>query len=318
VIAHRTAWLKAHHPGPFFAALLNHHRGMYPSRVYVDEARRHGIRALPPSVRAGAREWRWETATSGATPNATSGGSSEVLRCGLGAVRGLRAETIAAILRERERRPFADLIDLAQRTAANASELEALILCGACDDAFDRPRGELLWQLHALLRRRVAPRRPPAGQGALALVVRDANPDAGTDAAAPALARPVSLRHRAVLERRLLGASLALHPVALLAEEETRGAMPMARALQQTGRRVGVVGIVSALRRVRAADGRSLLFLTLEDESGLLECTVGADRLGRGVPRVSHDAFVEARGEIRSRQGAAGLDVVALRVIGQH
>ena len=303
VIAHRTAWLKAHHPGPFFAALLNHHRGMYPTRVYVDEARRRGLRALPPSLRSGAREWRWE------------GGA---LRCGLGAVRGLRAETIAAILRERERRPFETLADLARRTAANAPELEALILCGACDDAFGRTRGELLWQLHALLRRRAPAGRPPGRQGTLALAVRDAGPTAGTESERGVLARPVSLRHRAMLERRLLGASLALHPVALLAEEETRGAVPIVRAMRRAERRVRVVGIVSALRRVRAADGRPLLFLTLEDPSGLLECTVRPEILERGVPRVLVDAFVEARGKMRLRQGAPGLDVDALRGIGQH
>lgn len=313
LIAHRTAWLKVHHPGPFFAALLNHHRGMYPSRVYVDEARRLRLRALPPSVRAGARAWRWEPPADGG-PGA--------LRCGLGAVRGLRAETIEAIRRERSRRPFADVADLMRRTGANATELEALILCGACDDAFDRARGELLWQLHALLRRRATAERFAADQGALPFATREAPLAADAATERGALARPVSLRHRATLERRLLGASLVLHPVALLAEAVVRGAVPVTRALalagERAGERVRVVGIVSALRRARASDGRPLLFLTIEDQSGLLEGTVRPELLARGVPRISLDAFVEAIGRMRLRQGAPGLEIDALRVLGRH
>jgi DNA-directed DNA polymerase III PolC len=309
LIAHRTAWLKVHYPGPFFAALLNHHRGMYPSRVYVDEARRLRLRALPPSVTAGGRAWRWEPPTED---------GPGVLRCGLGAVRGLRAETIAAILRERSQRRFADLADLMRRTAASAPELEALILCGACDDALGRARGELLWQLRTLLRRRATIRRAPVDQGALPFAAGEAQPAADAEAERGALARPVSLRHRAMLERRLLGASLVLHPVALLPEEETRGAVPVTRAMARAGERVRVVGIVSALRRARAGDGRALLFLTIEDESGLLEGTVRPDLLARGVPRVALDAFVQAVGRMRLRQGAPGLEIDALRVLGRH
>lgn len=305
LIAHRTAWLKAHHPGPFFAALLNHHRGMYPSRVYVDEARRLGLRALPPSLPAGARAWRWEPPVNGGPGR---------LRCGLAAIRGLRAETIDAILRERVCQPFADLADLMRRSGANAPEVEALILCGACDEAFGRPRGELLWQFHARLRRRATAGRLAAGQGALPFAAGEA-PRA---AEGGALARPVSLRHRAALERRLLGASLALHPVALLPEEEARGAIPVARALTRAGECARVVGIVSALRRARTREGHPLLFVTIEDESGLLEGTVRPERLAAGLPRVSLDAFVAATGRMRLRQGAPGLAIDTLRVLGRH
>jgi len=133
-----------------------------------------------------------------------------------------------------------------------------------------------------------------------------------------ALARPVTQRHRAALERRLLGASLALHPVALLPAEQRRDALPIARALTLVEERVRVVGIVSALRRARTADGRALLFVTLEDEGGLLEGTVGPELLARGIPRVSLDAFVAATGRMRTRQGAPGLEIDALRVLGRH
>jgi DNA polymerase III alpha subunit len=113
-----------------------------------------------------------------------------------------------------------------------------------------------------------------------------------------------------------------LHPVALLAEAVVRGAVPVTRALalagERAGERVRVVGIVSALRRARASDGRPLLFLTIEDQSGLLEGTVRPELLARGVPRISLDAFVEAIGRMRLRQGAPGLEIDALRVLGRH
>jgi DNA polymerase III alpha subunit len=89
----------------------------------------------------------------------------------------------------------------------------------------------------------------------------------------------------------------------------------LAHAAARAGQTIRVVGIVSALRRARTADGRPLLFVTLEDESGLLEGTVGPAALARGVAGIALDACLAARGRMRERAGAPGLDIAAVRVI---
>ncbi|MBM3318176.1 MAG: hypothetical protein FJY75_10050, partial [Candidatus Eisenbacteria bacterium] len=322
-IAYRTAWLKARHPGPFFAALLNHQRGMYPTRVYVDEARRHGLALRPPCLRAGEAGWTWEP---------EGGGGRGALRCGLGAVRGLRASTIAAWREARAGRPFGDLADFARRVPASAPELEALVLCGAGDEAFGVPRGELLWQLQRLTGRPGAGRRgaprsakeegtgPPgraARQASLALEAPPARARPGRHAW-----RSVAPAHRARLERRLLGFSLALHPVALLAPERRAGLPSIAAALARAGAEARgrcwtLVGIVSAARRIRDRAGRPLVFATLEDESGLLEC-VFAEPLPEGAEAVAVDAFLEVRGRIEAPRGAPSLRVERGRLLGAH
>ncbi len=326
-IAYEAAWLKAHHPGPFFAAVLNHHRGMYPTRVYVDEARRHGLRLLPPCVARSARGWIWQ---------AGAGAGAGSLRCGLAAIRGLRQETIAAILAQRGAGLFRDLADLAARTATTAPELEALVLSGACDEVFGVMRGELLWQLQRWFRHRarrgVAARECGERQQVLALATgaqrggvgecRGASdgPHAGRQVAHDRpgpLLRDLPRRRRAELERRFLGFSLAEHPIARWRDGPGRDACPVARVAERAGETVRVVGVVSASRRVHV-QGTTILFITLEDETGLLECVVREHLFGRRLPRISIDSYLEAIGRAGVTHGAPGLDILGLHVLGEH
>ena len=328
VLAYQCAWLKAHFPGPFFAALLNHQRGMYPLRVYVDDARRHGLALRAPCVARGGAVWRWEPRDGG----------PGTLRCGLAAVRGLRGATLHAILAERAQGRFRDLADFASRVPANAPELEGLVLCGAFDEAFGLVRGELVWRLHRWLRRRRSP--SPVAEGAAgATGVQESLPFAslpgrvsGTggraghpgDRAGAALPpgreesswRSIAVRQRAQLERRLLGVSLALHPTALAPESGDPREIPIAAARLLVGQPVSLRAIVSALRRVRDSRGRPLLFVTLEDASGLLEGVLRSRDGGGHAEVAGMDAVLAVRGTIRAHLGAAMLEIQDLRLLG--
>jgi DNA polymerase III alpha subunit len=310
-IAYQTAWLKAHHPGPFFAGVLNHHGGMYPRRVYVDDARRHGLALLPPCVQTSGRGWDW-------LPGEDAPGT---LRCGLGMLRGLHASTLDAILAARAQRPLRDLVDLARRVPASAPELEALVLSGACDAAFGEARGELLWQLQRILgqRRRGAAKaasattRPGPGQASLALPA----PLRG-DRLRRGRWRPISPEHRARLERELLGVSLAVHPMALLAPQPRARGEPIATALARARGRARIVGLVAAMRRIRGAGGSPVLFLTLEDATGLLEGALTRGNLARALPGFSVGSYLEVTGELRDTRGAVSLAIEDVRVLGAH
>ncbi len=137
-LAVAAAWLRAHHPEAFWVAALNNNQGMYEKRVYVEEARRGGVRTRLPCVNASGREF-----------TAEGGG----LRIGLDSVAGLSSRTIDAILGER---PFGSLREFAARAGASHPETRALIRCGAFD-GLGRTRPELLLELNATHRKTARP-----------------------------------------------------------------------------------------------------------------------------------------------------------------
>ena len=148
-IAYRAAWLKAHHPAAYLTAFLLSATGYYPSRVYVEEARRLGVRILGPDVNRSGRAFQLER-------------KGTALRVGLERARGLTSTTLESILAARqEGGPFLSLPDFLERSGARKDETETLIQVGAFD-AFDRTRPELLWRLHLLLSK---PTRTPKGAG---------------------------------------------------------------------------------------------------------------------------------------------------------
>ena len=116
-LAWLTARLKAHHPREFYAALLNCHKSMYPTRVFVWDALRHGIPILPPDISSSKLKW---------TPTAQG------IQAGLGIIKGLRRSLCRRIVCESGSAPFQDIQDLRRRIDFQAGELERLILVNAC------------------------------------------------------------------------------------------------------------------------------------------------------------------------------------------
>jgi DNA polymerase III alpha subunit len=149
-IAYHAAWLKTHHPATYLVAFLCSETGYYPTRVYVEEARRLGVPILAPDVNKSAPTFAVEWI-----------GEAPALRVGLGQVMGLSQVTLESALSARaEGGPFLSLPDFLERSGAHTDEARHLIQCGAFD-AFDRTRPELLWRLHLL---RTPQARPPKGE----------------------------------------------------------------------------------------------------------------------------------------------------------
>ncbi len=150
-LAWRIAYLKAHYPAEFLAAMCSSGAGFYHVSAYVEEARRWGIPLLLPSVNRSLAEYAAEPvadgfvgATTAATitapprrgePPGRPGKAKRALRVGLIQVKGIRAETIAAIVSSREREgAFGSIEDFLRRVPASRDELTSLIKCGAFDD----------------------------------------------------------------------------------------------------------------------------------------------------------------------------------------
>ena len=127
-LSFRVAWLKAHYPAQFMAAVLSNGGGFYPPGAYIQEAKRMGLRVLLPDVN------RSEIAYTG---------RGNRLRIGLGAIKGLSQKAAKSLL---EARPFSSLGDLIRRTTLGLAELEILIKCGALN-GLGLTRPQLLWEL---------------------------------------------------------------------------------------------------------------------------------------------------------------------------
>src|SRR5882724_5589046 len=144
-ISYRMAYLKTHHPAEFLAAMCSAGAGFYHVSAYVEEAKRWGIAVQLPSVNHSRMEY---TAEDG-------GDGKRAMRIGLMQVRGLRIETITAILRARgEGGEFCSLEDFLRRVSVERDEIESLIKCGAFDevhgDTLAMTRPEMLWRWNLL------------------------------------------------------------------------------------------------------------------------------------------------------------------------
>jgi error-prone DNA polymerase len=281
LIAYQTLWLKHYHPAAFYCALLNQQpMGFYPPEVLLGDARRHGVRVLPPDINRSGWRYRPERVET------TKEKRPWALRTGLATIREVGEETWTTIAAAREAGPFADLGDFCARTRLPQEVVRNLIRAGACDAWGERRT--LLWQLGDL------DLRP----GALPLA--QTQPQTSVDL--PSLP-PLE---RTVWEYELMGASPAgqvmrhhrprLHARGILSCWQVKRT--------RAGRRVRCAGFVVV--RQRPATAKGILFMSLEDESGLLDVVVKPpvyERLRdvlRGQPLIVVEGIVQRNGRAAS------------------
>jgi DNA-directed DNA polymerase III PolC len=144
--SYRMAYLKTHHTAEFLAAMCSAGAGFYHVSAYVEEAKRWGIKVRLPSVNRSRMEYTAEREGGETSPAPT-----KAMRIGLMQVKGLRVETIVAIVRAREADgAFRSLEDFLARVPTERDEIEALIKCGAFDDVCGMTRAAMLWQWNLL------------------------------------------------------------------------------------------------------------------------------------------------------------------------
>jgi DNA polymerase III alpha subunit len=267
------------------------------------------------------------------------------VRVGLSRVYGLHEQTAQRIVAERARRPFADLADCVARTRPALPELEALVLAGAFDWT-GRTRPSLLLDARVNAGSDGGARRGGARREETRVVAatawdrvnaRGTTPGAAAAAlangaahdGAPLLTGPggVTLetlpvagvatpdlpefdaRDRVVGECGATGLWFSAHPLDVLIDAEARqGATPAGAVPRLAGRRVRIVGLPCAYRRVETKSGGTMLFMTLADETGVIECTLFPDTYRR--------LFGATRGQVLRVDGRVedALDAVSVTV----
>ena len=261
-VSYESGWLKAHHPAPFFAAVINNQGGFYPAIAYLGDARRHHVKVLGPDV---------NESQAGYVPN----GDHE-LRVGLGSIKGIQKAELGRLLDARALEgPFQDPTELQQRGKLSPKTLELLARSGAFDRwAPDGDRTRLLWD----------------SVGGLPKGVE---------------ARPTNAVQRANQEMELLGVTLELHPVALTRGQGKADNYP--HRASQVPHRIGQESrfwaLVVAEKMVLTKEDQPMQFVTLEDETGLVEAVVFPDAFRRRGQGFTVGEVVPARGVADHQDG---------------
>jgi error-prone DNA polymerase len=141
LVSFKSAWLKAHHPAEFMAAVLANGGGYYSPFAYVSECRRMGIAVLPPDVNESAFSWSgWSARAATGDARGVAGDVPAAavetrgrVRAGLSEIRGLREETAKAIVAGRARGGYGSLDDLLRRVAIEPADARRLVRAGALD-----------------------------------------------------------------------------------------------------------------------------------------------------------------------------------------
>ncbi|MCC6202862.1 MAG: DNA polymerase III subunit alpha [Gammaproteobacteria bacterium] len=284
LVAYQTAWLKAHHPAAFMAAVLSSDMDHTDKVIaMLDECRRLGLAVERPDINHSA--FRFTVS------------SAKGIRYGLGAIKGIGRNIIEAITEERERLgSFHDLFEFCRRVGPrrlNKRSVEVLIRAGACD-GFQQSRRYLSDTCEAAMRTAEQQvRRLSAGQEDMF--------DAGAGTISPVAATSdflrqqeewpdeVRLRH----EKEALGHYVSGHPIARYAAE-LRCVTSCSLQELKPGRRV-VAGLVDSVRLQRGKRGRYAIVM-LDDGSARADVNVYAELLEGVLDKLVQDTVILVEG----------------------
>ncbi len=303
-LVYASSWLKVHHPAAFYAGLLAAQpMGFYSPQTLAADARRHEVTVLRPDVQHSDVKAGLERVDAPATPRSGLPVGTEVrpgqvvldvdptlaVRMGLTAVRGMGVPVVERLVAERTAHgPFGDLRDLVRRVRLSTVQLEALATAGALA-SLGVERREALW-----------------AAGALAQEGPDTLPGVSVGVQSPMLPGMDAVEV-AMADVWATGVSVDSYPTEFVRDGLTAaGVLTVAQAFgHEVGRRVAVAGVVTHRQRPGTAGG--VTFLSVEDETGLLNiiCSAGLWQRFRTVARSS--AALVVRGRLERADGATNL-----------
>lgn len=281
-LAFQLAYLKAHYPGPFYAALLNSVINVpTKTKLYLTEAKRHGVTILPPDINRSTAYFNLR---------------QTAIIFGLSSIKGVRRDFLRDVLADRrENGPYQNLHQFLERIDPKyrkADLLDALVYAGAFDH-FGYNRAELIAAIPEFLS---SVELSGSNVELFAALAPKVKPRADLD-----------LMTKLTKEEAVLGAYLSGHPVEQYRDLATRlHAQPISEL--STVNRVCLVAYVTAIRTIRTKRGEPMAFLTVSDESAEVRVTVFPNQYRRAADWLKTDQVVVLRGKVERDRG---LQVVA-------
>ena len=296
MIAYQTAYLKAHYPTEFMAALLSSdQQDTDRIAIEIEECRHMGIPVLAPDIQESFGSFTAVAAEQ-------DGESREHIRFGIKAIKNIGEHIADTIIAERKQNGrFLDLSDFFTRIDdkdMNKKSLESLIKSGALDSFGDR--GQLLANTDSLLQfnKQISKDRSSRQSSLFA----DA-PAAGLNQKVKlAAGGQVGLMEKLGWERELLGLYLSEHPlvqfrVRLGAEIRTIASLATARRDEA----VIVAGVITKIKKIITRSNEAMLFAKLEDESGVVEALVFPSTLKNGPDLWQEGGLLVCQGKISDK-----------------
>ncbi len=232
MVSYRTAYLKAHYPTEFMAAVLSNRGGFYDTSTYIEESRRMGIHFLLPHI-----NYSFHNFTA----------NNSFIRIAFSQVKGLKKNSIDSILKIRREKPYTSIIDFLSRTDIDKLEVEALIRCGAMDN-LEHSRPEMLWILKVFLKNGKGHRMFPAS---------------------PLKLKEYSFRCKLLAELEHLNLTVSGHLLMLFkSPSEATQAIKLPHFI---GCLVTLTGWLVTTKQTITQNSRPMKFMTLEDSTALFD-----------------------------------------------
>ncbi|SDG30086.1 error-prone DNA polymerase [Sinosporangium album] len=322
---YQSAWLKRHHPAAFFAGVLAHDPGMYPSRVIVDEARQCGVTILPLDVNRSGAQWRVERlAAADRAPEAGPAPAGfDIGRIGLGyglrvpfsAVKGI---SDAEVARAVAGRPYSSLADFWDRARPARPTAERIVQTGGLDTLYGlRPGTGSRWRPGHLTRRDLIAQVGALERGSATGVAKGAGavqlPLGFTEHITPGELPEMTDSEMVEAELEILGIDISRHIMAFY--DELLDAIGVVRSrdilAQRNGAEILVAGVKVATQTPAVRSGRRVIFTTLDDSTGPVDLTFFESVQPHCAATVFGSWLLVARGAIR-RTGARAVSLRAL------
>ena len=300
LIAYWTAYLKAHYPDAFMAALMtSDHDDTDRLAIEITECKHMGISVLSPDVNESFVEFA-------VVPNENK------IRFGMSAVKGVGVGAVEEVLRAREDGPFMSVEDFARRVSTskfNRKAWESLIKSGAFDDMGDR--SDLLFNLDSITSF-ASKLQKEAASGQTNLFGMLGGDDAASVQSTLHLQKaPVKHddKERLMWERELLGLYISAHPLDRYETYLSEQTQPLTQLVPEYDSRMMTVGgIISTVRTIVTKSGSKMAFVGIEDKFGEGEIIVFPNLYEKVGAKLVQDAVIRVSGKnsARDRDGNLG------------
>ncbi len=299
LVAYQTAWLKAHYPAAFMAAVLSSDMDNTEKVViFIDEVLQMQLKILPPSINSSNFSFTVS--------------EEHTILYGLGAIKGLGEGAIHSIIEERQQNgPFTSLFNFCQRMDTrkiNRRALDALIKSGAFD-CWDLERSTLFASLEKALK--VAEKlhkNQLSGQVDLFSLFEEPAEQSYLSS------KPWSEIYRLNCEKETLGLYLTGHPAKQYMLEFKSFVKAIGHLNSSSTKKAVVCGLVSGLRRVMTKRGKKLLIINFEDASGRLDIVVFSEVFEALPLPVQVGQILIIEGEISKDEYSGGVKMNATQL----
>ena len=311
LVAYHTAYLKAHYPVEFMAALLTEDMENTDKVIKnISEVRAMGIEVLPPDINASERSFTVH---------------DKSIRFGLGAVKGVGSTALESIVEARREEPFVSLHDVCERVnlqKVNKKVVEALIKCGALDSLGGKRAQYMAVLEEAMEIGQKVQREKAMGQESLFGTEEIISAGGNGYGQLPAMdewAENILL----TFEKEALGFYITGHPLARHAAAIKRFATcNTAELIERTDKEeVKVCGIVSGLKELVTKKGDRMAFVTLEDLTGFVEMVVFPETYQAAMELLKSEEPLLVSGTLDIGEETVKLmvnEVVALREVNER